>query len=162
MSVPHKTFAVETQMSSVIAGQMSDIEGGQMLVLSTQMSPAKTGQMCMGPYINLTPMWDSRGIRQVTRGPVGPCRVSDKFHWNPDLARREPSGVDRLLDCSISMHNRCVDLVEHASASPRAFWGLTGPRRPAAGGAVRLMFLNARFGWSAAAIGAARATCKLT
>ena len=59
----------------------------------------------MGPYISRTPIRDSRVIRRGSSGPVGPYRVPTGFRRNPDLARRDPTGLDGSLDCPVLVHN---------------------------------------------------------
>ena len=59
----------------------------------------------LGPYISRTLIRDSRVIRQGSSGPIGPYRVLTGFRRNPDLARWDPSGLDRSLDCPVSVHD---------------------------------------------------------
>ena len=59
----------------------------------------------IGPYISRTLIRDSRVIRQGSSGQIGPKRVPTGFHRNPVLARRDPTGLDRSLDCPISMND---------------------------------------------------------
>ena len=56
----------------------------------------------MGPYISRTLIRDSRVIRQGPLGPDGSYRVPTGFRRNTDLARRDPTGLDKSLDCPIS------------------------------------------------------------
>ena len=59
----------------------------------------------MGLHISRTPIRDSRVIRQGSSGPVGPYRVPTGFRRNPDLARRDPMGLDGSPDCPASVHD---------------------------------------------------------
>ena len=59
----------------------------------------------MGPHISRTSIRDSRAIRQGPSGPVGSYRVPTAFRQKPDLARRDPTGLDGSLDCPVSVHN---------------------------------------------------------
>ena len=59
----------------------------------------------MGPYISRTLIRDSRVIRQGPSGPVGSYRVPTGFRRNPDLARRDLTGLDGSLDCPVLVHD---------------------------------------------------------
>ena len=60
---------------------------------------------CMGPYISLTSIQDSRVIRRGSSGSVGPCQVPMGFRRNPVLARWDQTGLDGSLDCPVSVHD---------------------------------------------------------
>ena len=59
----------------------------------------------IGPYISRTLTRDSRVIRQGSSGHFGPYRVPTGFRRNPVLARRDPAGIDGLLDCPVLVHD---------------------------------------------------------
>ena len=59
----------------------------------------------MGPYISRTLIRASRVIHQGQSGLVGSYRVPTGFRRNPDLARRDPTGLDGSLDCPVLMHD---------------------------------------------------------
>ena len=59
----------------------------------------------MAPYINRTPIWDSRAIPRASSGPVVPKQGSDGNPLEPDIARRDPTSLDGSLDCPVSVYD---------------------------------------------------------
>ena len=59
----------------------------------------------MGPYIDRAPTRDSRAIRRAPWGPVVPNQGSDGNPSEPDMARRDPTGLDGSLDCPVSVYD---------------------------------------------------------
>ena len=74
----------------------------------------------------------SRVIRQIQSGPVGSYRVPTGFRRNPDLAQRDPTGLDGSLDCYVSVHDRCTDPLGTPRRPQGPSGGSSGPNGPSA------------------------------
>ena len=59
----------------------------------------------MGPYINCAPIRDSRAIRRALSGPIVPNQGSDGNPLEPDMARRDLTSHDGLLDCPVLVYD---------------------------------------------------------
>ena len=60
---------------------------------------------CMDPYVNREPIRESRAICRAPLGPVVPKQGSDGNLSEPDLARRDLTSPDGLLDCTVSVYD---------------------------------------------------------
>ena len=62
-----------------------------------------------GPYIIRAPIRDNRAISRAPSGPIVTNQGSDGTRSQPDMARRDPPGLDRSLDYSASVRDRYTD-----------------------------------------------------